>query len=105
MNVFKCYFFFSLFLLSLIICISFSVIKTQLFSFAQLTQPVKTSFKKGRGYRDSKNFWCSDYKAPIAQGIPDKKVDITSVRYAADRVDDTVKFSDNALKMLVKVPF
>ena len=32
------------------------------------------------------------------------KVDITSVRYAADRIDDTVKFTDDALKMLVKVP-
>ena len=31
------------------------------------------------GYRDSKNFWCSDYKKPIAEGIPDKEVDITSV--------------------------
>ena len=37
-------------------------------------------------------------------GIPDREVDITSVRYAADRIDDKVKFSDDALKMLVKVP-
>ena len=36
-------------LCSLIIVISFSVIKTQLFSFAQVTQPFKTSFKNGRG--------------------------------------------------------
>ena len=56
------------------------------------------------GYRDSKNFWCSDYRKPIAQGIPDKEVDITSVRYAADRLATDVKFSDDALKMLVKVP-
>ena len=56
------------------------------------------------GYRDSKNFWCSDYRKPITQGIPDKEVDITSVRYAADRLATDVKFSDDALKMLVKVP-
>ena len=56
------------------------------------------------GYRDSKNFWCSDYKKPIAEGIPDKEVDITSVRYAADRLNTDVKFADDALKMLVKVP-
>ena len=56
------------------------------------------------GYRDSKNFWCSDFKKPIAEGIPDKEVDITSVRYAADRLNTDVKFTDDALKMLVKVP-
>ena len=56
------------------------------------------------GYRDSKNFWCSDYKKPIAEGIPDKEVDITSVKYAAERLATDVKFSDDALKMLVKVP-
>ena len=55
-------------------------------------------------YRDSKNFWCSDYEKPIAVGIPDKEVDITSVRYAADRLNSDVKFTDAALKMLVKVP-
>ena len=56
------------------------------------------------GYRDSKNFWCSDFKKPIACGIPDREVDLTSLRYAADRADDIVKFTDDALKMLVKVP-
>ena len=56
------------------------------------------------GYRDSKNFWCSGYKKPKAELIPKREVDITSLRYAADRADDVVKFSDDALKMLVKVP-
>lgn len=56
------------------------------------------------GYRDSKNFWCSSYRKPKAEGIPDKEVDITSVRYAADRIDNEIKFADDALKMLVKVP-
>lgn len=56
------------------------------------------------GYRDSKYFWCSDYKKPIPVGIPDKEVDLTSVKYAANRLNTDVKFTDEALKMLVKVP-
>lgn len=62
--------------------------------------PIATNW----GYRDSKNFWCSPYKKPQAVGIPNREVDLTSIRYAADRVDDKVKFTDDALKMLVKVP-
>lgn len=56
------------------------------------------------GYRDSKYFWCSDYKKPIPVGIPDKEVDLTSVKYATKRLNTDVKFTDEALKMLVKVP-
>lgn len=56
------------------------------------------------GYRDSKYFWCSNYEKPISVGIPDKEVDITSVKYAAKRLNTDVKFTDEALKMLVKVP-
>lgn len=56
------------------------------------------------GYRDSKNFWCSPYKKAHAEGIPDKEVDITSVKYAANRLNTDVTFTDDALKMLVKVP-
>lgn len=56
------------------------------------------------GYRDSKNFWCSGYAKANSEGIPNREVDLTSLRYAADRADDKVKFTDDALKMLVKVP-
>ncbi len=56
------------------------------------------------GYRDSKYFWCSDFEKPVPVGIPDKEVDLTSVRYAAERLDTDVKFEDEALAMLVKVP-
>ena len=56
------------------------------------------------GYRDSKYFWCSDFKKPDAIAIPNREVDISSVRYAADRLNTDVKFTDAALKMLVKVP-
>lgn len=56
------------------------------------------------GYRDSINFWCSDYKTPNPEVVPVHEADLTSVKYAANRADDVVKFSDDALETLVKVP-
>ena len=56
------------------------------------------------GYRDSKNFWCSPYRKPNPVGIPNREVDLTSLRYAANRLNTDVKFTDDALKQLVKVP-
>jgi len=60
------------------------------------------------GYRDSTNFWYTQFpkfKKPIAEPIPaPKEVELGSIRYAADRCDDTVKFTDDALKNFVKVP-
>ena len=50
------------------------------------------------------NFWCSNYRVLSPEPIPEREVDITSVRYAANRADDIVKFSGDALQMLVKVP-
>lgn len=56
------------------------------------------------GYRDSMYFWCSNYRTPSPEVVPTRVVDITSVKYASNRADDVVKFSDDALEMLVKVP-
>ncbi len=56
------------------------------------------------GYRDSMYFWCSNYRTPSPEVVPTRVVDITSVKYAANRADDVVKFSDDALEMLVRVP-
>ena len=57
------------------------------------------------GYRDSKNFWyCKFNSRPIAEPLPNREVDIQSVKYAANRADDVVKFTDDALETLVKVP-
>ncbi|MBR5931231.1 MAG: hypothetical protein IKZ95_04305 [Lachnospiraceae bacterium] len=60
------------------------------------------------GYRDSTNFWYTRFpklSKPIAEPIPaPKEVDISSIRYAADRCDDVVKFTDEALANFVKVP-
>lgn len=57
------------------------------------------------GYRDSTNFWYSRFKRPIAMPIPaGKEADLTSVKYAANRLDPSVKFTDDARKKLVRVP-
>ena len=60
------------------------------------------------GYRDSANFWYTPFpkwKKPVSEPIPaPKEVDLASIRYAADRADDKIKFTDEALKNFVKVP-
>ncbi len=57
------------------------------------------------GYRDNKYFWYTKSPRPISQPIPSgKELDISSVRYAADRVDPEIHFSDEACAKLVKVP-
>ena len=57
------------------------------------------------GYRDSTNFWCSRFKKPFAEKIPDKNNgDVKSVMYAADRIDPEIKFTEGACAKLVKIP-
>jgi hypothetical protein len=57
------------------------------------------------GYRDSTNFWCSRFKKPFAEKIPDKNNgDVKSVMYAADRIDPEIKFTEDACAKLVKIP-
>jgi len=57
------------------------------------------------GYRDSRYFWCSGFSKPDAVGIPNREVDIASVKYAVERLNDqSVEFSDEALAMMVKIP-
>ena len=56
------------------------------------------------GYRDSKYFWCSRFKTPEPEMLPMRETDVSSVRYAANRLQTDVKFTDDALAMLVKVP-
>ena len=56
------------------------------------------------GYRDSKYFWCSDFKKPVPIGIPDREIDLSSLKYAAKRLNTDVTFTDDALKTIVKVP-
>lgn len=57
------------------------------------------------GYRDSTNFWYTKFRRPIAAKIPAaREADLTGVVYAANRMDPDVKFTEDACKMLVKVP-
>jgi len=56
------------------------------------------------GYRDSKNFWYTKFRRPIPELLPMRETSIASVRYAADRIDDKIRFTDEACAKLVKVP-
>lgn len=57
------------------------------------------------GYRDSKNFWYTKFRRPIAEPIPKSKgMSLDTVKYAASRIDDKVKFTDEACMKLIKVP-
>jgi len=57
------------------------------------------------GYRDSTNFWYTKFRRPIAMKIPAaREADLTGVVYAANRMDDKIKFTDDACKMMTKVP-
>lgn len=56
------------------------------------------------GYRDSKNFWCARFRKPKGELLPQRQTTVSSVRYAADRLQTDVRFTDDALAMLVNVP-
>jgi len=56
------------------------------------------------GYRDSKNFWFHRKRKMRAELLPVRKASLESVRYAADRVDDKIKFTDDALQTILNVP-
>lgn len=56
------------------------------------------------GYRDSKNFWCSRFKKPYPELLPQRQTTVASVRYAAKRLQTDVTFTDDALEGLVNVP-
>ena len=56
------------------------------------------------GYRDSTNFWMSRFRRPFPEKIQAKEGDTMSVRYAAERIDPDVKFTDGACAKLTKIP-
>lgn len=56
------------------------------------------------GHRDSKNFWFHRKRRMRAELLPMRKTSLESVRYAANRADDTVKFTDEALETILNVP-
>ena len=56
------------------------------------------------GYRDSKNFWYHKKTSMKAELLQVRQASLESVRYAAKRVDDVVKFTDEALMTILGVP-
>lgn len=62
--------------------------------------PIPTNW----GYRDSKNFWCSKFRRPFSISIPNRKIDLDSIKYAASRLNTDVKFTDEALATLAGAP-
>ena len=56
------------------------------------------------GYRDSKNFWFHRKTRMRAELLQVRQASLESVRYAANRADDTVKFTDEALMTILGVP-
>lgn len=56
------------------------------------------------GYRDSKNFWYHRARRMKAELLQMREASLESVRYAADRADDKVKFTDEALMTILNVP-
>ena len=56
------------------------------------------------GYRDGKNFWFHRKTRMRAELLQVRQASLESVRYAADRADDTVKFTDEALMTILGVP-
>jgi flavin reductase (DIM6/NTAB) family NADH-FMN oxidoreductase RutF len=56
------------------------------------------------GYRDSKNFWYHRFNWMRTELLQMRKGSLESVRYAADRIDDKIKFTDDALETILGVP-
>ncbi|MBU1145019.1 MAG: hypothetical protein KJ971_04070 [Firmicutes bacterium] len=57
------------------------------------------------GYRDNTHFWYSPSNNYLKEPIPSaKEMDISTVRFAADRTDPLIHFTDEACKGLIKVP-
>ena len=56
------------------------------------------------GYRDSTNFWMSRFRRPYPEKIQAKEGDVSSVIYAAKRIDTEVTFTDGACARLTKIP-
>jgi flavin reductase (DIM6/NTAB) family NADH-FMN oxidoreductase RutF len=57
------------------------------------------------GYRDNTHFWYSSSKKYYSEDVPaPKNISIDTVRYAVDRTDPSIKFTDEACMRLAKVP-
>ena len=57
------------------------------------------------GYRDNTHFWYTRFSRPISERISaGKEAELSTVVYAASRMDPNIQFTEAACKTLVKVP-
>lgn len=57
------------------------------------------------GYRDNMHFWFSPFEEPYSVDIPkNKKQDVNTVHYQAERIDPDVKWDVKASEKLTRVP-
>ena len=56
------------------------------------------------GNKKDSVLWFTKFKKPIPELLPVRETTVASVKYAADRIDDKIKFTDEACAKLVKVP-
>lgn len=56
------------------------------------------------GYRDSKNFWYTRFPKAIPELLPVREGNLDSVKYAANRIDPDIRFTDEACMKMIKVP-
>lgn len=56
------------------------------------------------GYRDSKNFWYTRFPRAIPELLPVREGNLDSVKYAANRIDPDIRFTDEACMKMIKVP-
>ena len=57
------------------------------------------------GYRDNTHFWYTRFRRALREKIPaGKEAELSTVIFAANRIDPDVKFTEAACATLVKVP-
>lgn len=57
------------------------------------------------GFRNNAHFWFTKHSKPYKLAIPESKaVDISSVRYAVERCDPEIEWTDDACEKIAKVP-
>lgn len=57
------------------------------------------------GYRDNTNFWISSFRRPFSLPIArGKGTEVSTVYYAANRIDPDVQFTEEACARMVQVP-
>ena len=57
------------------------------------------------GYRDNTHFWYTRFPRALSERIPaGKEAELSTVIYAASRIDPDIRFTDDACKTLIRVP-